>query len=134
MARWVGEYTVDSTRTFQRVSLRVFAVDLTIGSRTFLGGESRETDQSFDLLYLPTIFSQNVKLGGVCCQLPVSNLRHFRAFFAENSYLFIPNPFPGDSTDFVQMYQELTQNPQIRYWIHRGETIQNTYLKTMVNP
>lgn len=133
MARWVGAYTTDSSRTFQRVSLRVFVVDLTIGSSTFLGGESRETDQSFDLLYLPAIFSQNVKLGGNCCQLPANSPRHFRAFFSANSYLFIPNPFPGDSAEFVQMYQELNQNTEVRRWIHRGESIDNLYLKSLVN-
>lgn len=123
MANYGGDYQLDAGYIQKAGRLRVFAVDLVLGDRSKFDGSLRNTSIEFDLQFLPQIFLNLVANKSACCGLPTNTERHARAYFQDDSYLFICCPFRGGTTEHLLFYRQLTENSNIRLVEAHGETL-----------
>jgi hypothetical protein len=123
MANYGGDYQLDPGYIQKAARLRVFAVDLILGDRSKFDGNSRATALEFDLQFLPQIFINHVANKVACCGIPTNTERHARAYFQDDSYLFISCPFRGGTSEHLLFYRQLTENSKIRLVEAHGETL-----------
>jgi hypothetical protein len=128
MARYSGDYQLDSGVIVRSVRLTVFGVNLAepIAGSPF-GGSRFETRPSFDADYLPQVLVDNIQTSRPCCEVPVNTVRHARAYYSDTLFLYIPCPYRGDTNDFLAFFRQLVDNPLIVLVESHGETVSSQY-------
>jgi hypothetical protein len=122
MANYSIDYQLDAGYIQRSGVFRVFGVQIVQGFNSQYGGEIFQTTREFDRPYLPQIL-QNLLRDRACCSLPTNTERHARAYFQDDSYLFICCPFRGGTTEHLLFYRQLTENSKIRLVEAHGETL-----------
>ncbi len=105
MATYYGDYQSDCGKTFQRVKLSVYWVDITVGTRGIRSNTSIEEDTD----YLPDIWFEKVfpvVSRQAYCDIP-NRMRYALIWLTDSRYLHVDIPFLPGSNDYYFFFTGL---------------------------
>lgn len=132
MASYGWNYATDSGLTLPNVKLSTFFVDLSkkiVGSP--YGGERVSTTIDTDLKYLPEML-KTARVDGLC-DFPFDAPRHCRCYVLDDLYLYVPLPFKGTTTEFMETLRQLNDNRLFRLVELHGEHVGTGYTLPLAN-
>lgn len=125
MASYYGNYQSELGRTFERIKLSVYFVEVTVVTR----GTRAFTSTDEDRKYIPAIFFDQVTLiegRGAFCELPY-RLRYALLWLNKDKYLKVELPFLPGSNEYLEFLREAKKKVDT-VGVH-GELINNANLR-----
>ena len=125
MASYYGNYQSELGRTFERIKLSVYFVEVTVVTRVTRAFTSTDEDRK----YIPAIFFDQVTLiegRGAFCELPY-RLRYALLWLNKDKYLKVELPFLPGSNEYLEFLREAKKKVDT-VGVH-GELINNANLR-----